>query len=488
MDWQYTNSAPNSAQNLSYHPYFPVPNRGTYSPSPYISYPSNYYDYSYYPQYHNYLQPSNYNYFQSPQHPIDRRYPTTYTQSSLTPPNRTQHRPRSRSSTSSHRSLYREASSLERSWLDIPDAPPENGPVFTLLCYNMLAQCLLDEHRNLYEHCAPLYSSWEYRKYYLLQQLIDSTADILCLQEVDETAYLSFFLPNLRERHFKGTYKRRTGEYTDGVAVFFNTNKFEVVVSKPVEYKRNLTILDRDNVGLILKLRVLGDSSSPGSPPTNNFLYVACTHLLFNPKAGDVKLGQVCVLLAELRELTSQDTETHPLIICGDMNCLPNSCLYCFLRTGYLNYKFLYRSEVSGYKKPPNGLIPYPLLSEDAGISNACKKVDTSAGPAGGSASDSYTLSHPYSFCSVYPHSLTEPSLVTTYHGSAFENVDYIFYSCPVLEIGKREEEFKTSRKLKLLSRYSLPSRSDLRNFGPLPNKLHSSDHLQLVAKFCYVT
>ena len=350
----------------------------------------------------------------------------------------------------------------------------------------MLAQELLDMHDELYLHCDRVYSRWEYRKYYLLEQLIDSSADVICLQEMEESSYNSFFSPNLKENHYRSVYKKRTGSHSDGVAIFFKTDKFEFVSCRRVEFNRRCPILDRDNVAIIIKLRLLNCTPSSDA---DNFLYVATTHLLFNPKAGDIKLAQLCTLLAELREFTQKDIETHPVIICGDFNFLPNSCIYYFLRTGYLNYKYLSRNQVAGYSKGSGALIPHPIFPPNVGINNACEKFEISDATSiqvPSMSDNSFILSHPYTFQSVYPHSITEPSLVSTYHGHSFENVDYIFYSSPELEnVG--EGAYKVSREIKLFSRYDMPARGDLREFGPLPNKFHSSDHLQLISKFCYL-
>ena len=471
MDWGLyyptTRIPPHYIPTNHWHPYSPIPPRVPpyYSGAPLISYPWN-------PRYAPI--PSLHHPYPEPPRILSNSY-----------------RPRKRR----HRALtHTNASILDRTWESISESSCED-PEFSVLCFNLLSQDLLELHQDLYTHCSPTYAAWEYRKYYLLEQLIESSADILCLQEVHYSAYDSFFSPNLREKNYQGAYKRRTGEHEDGVAIFFNTEKFELVTCRPVEFLRG-SILDRDNVAIILKLKVISESSSQ-----DNFLYVATTHLLFNPKAGDVKLAQLCTLLAEIRDLTSRDKETHPLIICGDFNCLPNSCLYLFIRSGYLNYKYLCRSEVAGYKKPSSALLPYPLMPPQLGITNACEKIpnpystfykskpDDASIDSDNSVTEqrdkSYILSHPYSFHSVYHHSISQLPHVSTFHGSAFENVDYIFYSAPELEINE-QGVYEASRKLKLVSRYSMPTRENLRKFGPLPNKYHSSDHLQLLSKFRY--
>ena len=84
-------------------------------------------------------------------------------------------------------------------------------------------------------------------------------------------------------------------------------------------------------------------------------------------------------------------------------------------------------------------------------------------------------LTHPFKFRSVYPHSSMSPSksTITTFHQSAFETVDYIFYS-PISD----------SKGFHLLDRKALPSTHILLGLGPQPHEFLSSDHLFLCVAF----
>ena len=55
--------------------------------------------------------------------------------------------------------------------------------VFSVVSYNVLAQDLLHKNQYLYTHCPPELLSWEYRKWNILNELVESTADVsvLCL-------------------------------------------------------------------------------------------------------------------------------------------------------------------------------------------------------------------------------------------------------------------------------------------------------------------
>lgn len=105
-----------------------------------------------------------------------------------------------------------------------------------------------------------------------------------------------------------------------------------------MEYFRpGLELLNRDNVGLVLLLQPLvpeGLGQVSVAP-----LCVANTHVLYNPRRGDVKLAQMAILLAEVDKVARLSDGSHcPIILCGDLNSVPDSPLYNFIRDGELQY------------------------------------------------------------------------------------------------------------------------------------------------------
>lgn len=132
-------------------------------------------------------------------------------------------------------------------------------------------------------------------------------------------------------------YKMRTGRKPDGCAICFKTSKFSLISSNPVEFfRRDIPLLDRDNVGLVLLLQPRFHCKA------NAAICIANTHLLYNPRRGDIKLTQLAMLLAEIASVASQkDGSFCPIIICGDFNSVPGSPLYRFIKEGKLNYEGL---------------------------------------------------------------------------------------------------------------------------------------------------
>ena len=196
-------------------------------------------------------------------------------------------------------------------------------------------------------------------------------------------------------------------------------------------------------------------------PPT---FCVATTHLLFNPKAGDVKLAQLGCLLAELHRMASfppyspaatssssspSPAPLLPCLICGDLNSTPLSPLLSFLESSSLDLTQYSAPEVAGYFPGRNRTrpIPIPLFPDCINIGSDCRYTAAKTTPtltreacdakdrgkkAGSSpSSPEAVLSHPFSFMSAYPHPSPghAPSTITTYHSSAFETVDYILFT-----------------------------------------------------------
>ncbi|XP_013782654.1 uncharacterized protein LOC106466894 [Limulus polyphemus] len=249
------------------------------------------------------------------------------------------------------------------------------GLEFSVMSYNVLAQQLLYDNLTLYRHCNEHILKWEVRSQNLIQEIKESNASILCLQEVQQTHYEGFFVPELEILGYKGLYKKRTGSKNDGCAIFFQKKLFSLESYETVEfYRENVRSLDRDNIGLIAILR-------PQVTHTQNDmkLVVATTHLLFNPRRGDIKLGQLRLLLAEVDKFAfrgftqkSQQPIYHPIILCGDMNSKPFSPLYNFLVQGRLRYDGILSGDVSGQPEGSHRgrpIFPTELVHPLLGIS-----------------------------------------------------------------------------------------------------------------------
>lgn len=107
---------------------------------------------------------------------------------------------------------------------------------------------------------------------------------------------------------------------------------------------------------------------------------IANTHILFNPRRGDVKLAQLMVLFAELDKIADKSNDGSidycPMILCGDLNSEPNSDIYNFTIEGYLQYEDLLVRQMSGQREGQHGRDVYltkDFFPKALRISDDCK-------------------------------------------------------------------------------------------------------------------
>uniref|UniRef100_A0A3Q1H4Z8 Endonuclease/exonuclease/phosphatase domain-containing protein n=2 Tax=Anabas testudineus TaxID=64144 RepID=A0A3Q1H4Z8_ANATE len=415
---------------------------------------------------------------------------------------------------------------------------------FTVMSYNILAQDLLEANQELYRHSPKEVLDWSFRYILLIEEIKKWAPDILCLQEVQENHYSDQLHPVLSQMGYTCVYKRRTGTKTDGCATCYRSSYFSEVSLTQLEFfKPETELLDRHNVGVVLLLQPLVTQGSKvkvkGTP-----LCVANTHLLFNPRRGDIKLAQLAIMLAEIDCMVKSckvKGEHCNVIFCGDFNSVPQMPLYQLITTGELYYQGLPAWMVSGQEdlsyKPYCHRLFAPLWPSALGITDNCQYTavndmfespsqnsgkcqyshdfmlqlrycpaacvrsqdlklipgvtdntpDASRGNPPYDKSFKHMISHRLDLESVYKHILqgSGSSEVTTLNADGGATVDYIFYSPrrPLTCDPKAGGDF-LSRGLKLTGRLSLMSEDVLWAMNGLPNHEFPSDHLSLVAKF----
>ncbi|NXX75774.1 ANGE2 protein, partial [Urocolius indicus] len=393
---------------------------------------------------------------------------------------------------------------LENKETDQSNTESEAKFDFTVMSYNILSQNLLEDNSHLYRHCRQRLLIWTYRFPNILQEIKQLDADVLCLQEVQEDHYRKEIKSSLESLGYHCEYKMRTGRKPDGCAICFKTSKFSLISSNPVEFfRRDIPLLDRDNVGLVLLLQPRFHCK------TNAAICVANTHLLYNPRRGDIKLTQLAMLLAEIANVAPQKDGTFcPIIICGDFNSVPGSPLYRFIKEGKLNYEGLAIGKVSGQEQFPRGqrILSIPIWPKKLGISQNCvyeikqqqkeekagekletTKLDNTQEIVMASEKLSSKLQHHFKLSSVYSHYFPETGVpeVTTCHSRSAVTVDYIFYSAANDDDAAQPGAGDSfCGGLKLLGRLALLTEKDLWTVNGLPNENNSSDHLPLLAEF----
>lgn len=116
--------------------------------------------------------------------------------------------------------------------------------------------------------------------------------------------HLAEFVKPFEELGYNYLYKKRTNDKQDGLLLMYRSDMFNLVEFANVEFfQSGIELLSRDNVAIIVKL------SLKDSPETQ--VVIATTHLLYNPKRNDVRLGQVQILMAELERIAFVESTTY---------------------------------------------------------------------------------------------------------------------------------------------------------------------------------
>ncbi|KAF5286055.1 hypothetical protein FQA39_LY16459 [Lamprigera yunnana] len=197
-----------------------------------------------------------------------------------------------------------------------------------------------------------------------------------------------------------------------------------------------------------------------------------------------------------------------PIILTGDFNLSPESAVYELLTTGFLKYDHLTYKSLS--RRNTTYATGKQLLPSFLRITDNCQHADLlehrinndslnrndelqliqlnhseragvtkqTKGSVTTSLFSTGTLSHEFALKSAYVHTQGNDIEATTYQ-DRWITVDYIFYSAEVNERTGRKSE----NKLKLLSRYSLPTAQQLGDIK-IPNYVFGSDHLLLLVTF----
>ena len=234
----------------------------------------------------------------------------------------------------------------------VPAPASDNHCAFTVFCFNVLSDAYATG--QMYPHTPTWALEWEFRKALILSELLNTQADILCLQEIQSREFAEWLEPELMAYGYTGVFKAKSRARTmrkekavlvDGCAIFYRSSKFVLISSDDVEFSARAMaesslraseesfnrLLQRDNVALILVLRTIADGHT---------FVVANTHLHFDPRFSDVKIVQ-CQMLLEATATKVEEVEAElgvrpDAIVCGDFNSLPDSGVYRLLQTGYL--------------------------------------------------------------------------------------------------------------------------------------------------------
>ncbi|XP_073150848.1 carbon catabolite repressor protein 4 homolog 5 [Henckelia pumila] len=360
---------------------------------------------------------------------------------------------------------------VHRRWTNSNHDTSDYNDKIVLVSYNILGVDNAAKHPELYRDVSPKYLDWEFRKKLLCKEVTGYQPSILCFQEVDHFNDLNdLFAKN----GFKGVHKARTGEACDGCAIFWKTEQFTLLHEESIDFQRFGL---RNNVAqlCVLKMNQTGPSGDDITESPNDTsspsLVIGNIHVLYNPKRGDIKLGQMRIFLRRAYTL-SQEWGSIPVVIAGDLNSLPQSAMYQFLASSELHTQRHDRRMISGQ------IYPSEHVESQFWRNHVWRWTGEELMLATGSR-NSY-LRHPLKLSSAYSNvpgsfkyrdKVGEP-LATSYHSMFTGTVDYIWHTSDLAPL----------RVLETLPMHTL------KKTGGLPSKEWGSDHLALVCELAFVS
>eukprot|EP00038_Savillea_parva_P016291 m.16527 g.16527 ORF g.16527 m.16527 type:complete len:420 (+) comp3393_c0_seq1:175-1434(+) len=315
--------------------------------------------------------------------------------------------------------------------------------------YNVLSDLLMEMTKWLYKKRDPAVMPWSFRGPAAVAKVIECHPDIVLLQEIEQHAFDELFVPELGAAGYEGRLECRKAK-TDGSAIFWRKDRFEAELTQRVDLSvEDATVLTWGNVATLAMLRERA--------PSGRRICAASTHLVFNDKRGEVKLGQAAILTHAVADAVASvggTLDTVPTIIGGDFNSTPRSKIFEYFVKGRLRFDGLDRRLMSGQAErmkkkmsvpglgyvlgtsfvpvtelPPAVAEAIEVVTEDPTVDregrrhhgswahDAATKVVLEGG-------QEYHVTHPLRLASPF-----EDRGVTTYHDTFADVVDHILYS-----------------------------------------------------------
>ncbi|KAM0917853.1 hypothetical protein ACQ4PT_009268 [Festuca glaucescens] len=337
-----------------------------------------------------------------------------------------------------------------RRWIVADEASTSSGDACTIMSYNILADTHAWNHPDLYRFVPREAMRWDSRRRLIIREIRQWDSDLVCLQEVDKFQGIA---AEMQQRGYECIFKGRTWDAEDGCATFWKSERLHLLEEDSIDFNEfNLW----NNVAQILVFELNGSQK----------FVLGNIHVLFNPKRGDIKLGQIRMLLEKANAL-AEKWDGIPIVLAGDFNCTPDSAIYKFLSTMKLNISLHDRRQLSGLDSPEFGFYePYRSQWSAREVRNAT------------GYSNVMVARHPLKLCSSYAMLKGNSSnrgdhgepLATSYHNKFLGTVDYLWYT----------RGLECSRVLD-----TLPLNA-LRKMRGLPTKEMGSDHLPIVAEFVF--
>ncbi|XP_045471233.1 2',5'-phosphodiesterase 12 isoform X1 [Harmonia axyridis] len=318
---------------------------------------------------------------------------------------------------------------------------------FRVVTYNILADLYCDSDYTrtvLHPYCPPYALHLDYRKQLILKELMGYNADIICLQEVDRKVFNHDLTPFFSRLGYEGDYAIKGGEVAEGVASFFNLEKFTKLESSRIVFSEHI---DKDqiffhiwekiseNKPLVTRIKDLKSTLQvvllESRHKENELILVANTHLYFHPDADHIRLIQGGLAISYIQSCldnfkTKYTNKRISVLFCGDFNSVPECGIYKLFTTGSVPEDFI------DYSSNKDEEVKNLKLEQNIPLDSACGTPQ-----------------------------------FTNFTSGFADCLDYIFYQ-------------KTN--LKITQVVPLPSNEELTQYTALPSIVAPSDHVALIS------
>ena len=194
---------------------------------------------------------------------------------------------------------------------------------------------LSDQLSGFFPSVNEKYLDWSFRQNLLRHDLLLSSADILCLSEVDH--FEDFIQPTLGPQGYRLLFKRKKSWHRDGLCIAYKEKKLRLIQQESIYFPKS-------NQFALAAVFLLGTIQ----------ILVVTTHLKSGPEHEISRLEQVKYLLEKIQKFNIEH-----IVMCGDFNCEPRSLSYDAVVLSKFSFKSTYFSthldksepEITTYKK-----------------------------------------------------------------------------------------------------------------------------------------
>ncbi|KAI4217140.1 MAG: hypothetical protein LQ351_000449 [Letrouitia transgressa] len=209
----------------------------------------------------------------------------------------------------------------DRDWHILDDT--STAETISALSYNILCDKYATSSQYGYTPSEVL--SWNYRKRIILEEIKEHDADIVCLQEVDNENFNTYFRRELAYNDYRGIFWPKTRAKTmadkeaklvDGCATFFKNTKYVCLDKQLIDFAN--TAINRpdmkgehDTFNRVMPRDHIAVATFLENRVTGSRIIIVNTHIFWDPAFNDVKLVQVAILMEQLSVLAERWAK-HP--------------------------------------------------------------------------------------------------------------------------------------------------------------------------------